>query len=369
MVAAIAIEGSGKFVLFGDFSDLRISESHLNTKCMSSPRCSPGGLLHLIKAEPYLFYSDTPQSDGLINATKVKLTITAASTALFSTWVFVENFGLLFDAGDGASAGLGQKCRKIRHIFVTHADRDHICGLLQLNQLNARHGIPSIYYPKDCGSFPALRDFVGKFDPQSGSASWIGLEAGNFVDLNKEYLVEARTSEHVSSGELTKALDYTVCSRRRSLRDGLKDLSGPEIAKLRKSKGDSHIMESRIEKLIGYSGDAPKLDRERWQGVKILIHEATFLDPKTARNSHSNLPQVIHAASELELEALILLHFSARYSKEEIENAIRREAEAASPSFPIFAVYPGEIVKDVLSSTPVWETDGKERGRVGPDSY
>lgn len=290
---------------------------------------------------------------------KSRHNITVASTALFSTWIFVENLGLLLDAGDGVSATLGQKSRKIRHIFVTHADRDHLCGLLQLNQLNAREGTPLIYFPKDCGSFPALQSFVSEFDPQSGPASWIGLTAGESVELNNEFHVEARTSAHVSVGDLTKALDYTVCSVRRSLKPELKGLAGHKIAELRKRDGESGITEARIEKLIGYSGDSPELDPKRWSGVRVLIHEATFLEPETARNSHSNLPQVIRAASELDLDALVLMHFSARYSNKEINDAIRKEAAGIVPGFPIFAVYPGKVAVDVLASDPVWEPAAK----------
>ncbi len=281
-------------------------------------------------------------------------TITAASTALFSTWVFVENLGLLLDAGDGACASLGQKGRKIRHVFVTHADRDHLCGLLQLNQLNARDGVPSVYYPKDCGSFPALRDFVAKFDPQSGPATWTGLSADEEIPLNKEFFIKTGSSAHVTSGNLVKALDYTVCSVRKSLKPELRTLDGKEIAQLRQEKGEAAITETKREKLIGYSGDAPELDPNHWSGVKFLLHEATFLEPETARNSHSNLPQVIHAASRLTLEALVLMHFSARYSTEQIKNAIRKHADRTSLSFPVFAILPGEVTTDILSSPPVW---------------
>lgn len=94
----------------------------------------------------------------------MKLTISGYSTALFFTWYFIEELGLLFDAGDGVATGLLQKSKKIKHAFISHADRDHIMGLLQLNQLNARDGFPVIHYPKDCGSFPALKDFSKKFD-------------------------------------------------------------------------------------------------------------------------------------------------------------------------------------------------------------
>ncbi|WP_269541195.1 MBL fold metallo-hydrolase [Cerasicoccus fimbriatus] len=281
--------------------------------------------------------------------------ITASSTALFSTWVFIENFGVLLDAGDGVSASLGQKSRKVRHVFVTHADRDHICGLLQLNQLNARDGIPAIYFPKDCGSFPALKEFFSKFDPQSGVATWTGLQAGESIKLKGELFVEARTSLHVVSGDLCKALDYTICSSRRTLKADYRDLPGKEIAALREANGEEAITEMRTEKLIGYSGDAPELEPKHWEGVRILIHEATFLETETARNSHSNLPQVLRAASQLQLEALILIHFSARYSKEEIDAAILAQAASLSPSFPIYAVYPGEVKTDILASVPLWE--------------
>jgi len=289
----------------------------------------------------------------------MQLNLSAFSTALFSTWVFVENFGLLFDAGDGVSALLGQKEGKIRHVFVTHADRDHMCGLLQLHQLNAKDGYPHIYFPVGCGSFPALQDFVKRFDPQSGPATWTGLKAGDTVELQNGHTVIARASAHVASVELTKALDFTLCKVRRVLRTEFRGLTGSEIASKRKELGDDAISETKIEKLLGYSGDAPELNPPHWSGVKVLIHEATFLQTNTAHGSHSNLSQVIAAAAQLELNALVLLHFSARYTQDEIHRAIRQHAEENLPKFPIFAVCPGQIVTDVLGRSPIWQPSNK----------
>ncbi len=282
------------------------------------------------------------------------LSLTAASTALFSTWVFVENQGVLFDAGDGVSASLGLKSGKVRDVFVTHADRDHLCGLLQFNQLNAKDGQPRIHYPKDCGSFPALQDFVTRFDPQSGPATWRGLTPGERVDVGNDHHVEARASEHVRVEGQVKALDYTLCVVRRSLRPEFRGLPGSEIASLRKQHGEDAITAERIDRLLGYSGDAPQLDPEHWSGVDVLIHEATFLEPETTRGAHANLPQVVRAAATLDLKALVLLHFSARYKRAEIEAAIVEHAQAAQPCFPIHAVYPGQVATDILSSKPVW---------------
>ena len=285
----------------------------------------------------------------------MRLQLIASSSALFSTWLFVENLGVLFDAGDGVSAMLGQKGRKARYIFITHADRDHVCGLLQLHQLNAADGFPQIYYPADSGSFPALRDFMEKFDPQSGPASWRGLKTQDVVELPNGHFVTARISSHVTSGNLTKALDFTLCAKRRVLRPEFRSSTAAEIAARRKELGDDAVTEFKTESLLGYSGDSPELDPARWSDVKILVHECTFLEPDTARRSHSNLPQVLTAAAGMKLDALILLHFSARYSTEEIAKAINHHASALQPAFPIYAVYPGQLATDILGQQPVWQ--------------
>jgi len=92
------------------------------------------------------------------------LKITGYSTALFASWYFVDEYGVLFDCGDGVCATLLQKARKIKHVFVSHADRDHVNGLLQFQQLNGRSEL-QIHFPKNSGSFPALAEFTTKFDP------------------------------------------------------------------------------------------------------------------------------------------------------------------------------------------------------------
>lgn len=91
---------------------------------------------------------------------EMDLTISGYSTALFSTWYFVEELGLLFDCGDGVTSSLLQKSRKIDNVFISHADRDHLTGLLQFNQLNARKDFPIIHYPKIVGHFLQLKTFL-----------------------------------------------------------------------------------------------------------------------------------------------------------------------------------------------------------------
>ena len=250
-------------------------------------------------------------------------TITAYSTALFSTWIFIEELGLLFDAGDGVASGLLQKSRKIKHVFISHAGRDHLTGLMQLNQLNSRQGFPKIYYPHDCGSFPFLETFLNKFDPHVKGTEWIPIREQMEFHLKGEIQVESIRNGHVlAEANKTKSLSYVVVKKKRKLKSEFVTLSGKEIAQISKEKGRAFLSHEIKERLIGFSGDTPVEDYERWNNTKILIHEATFLDDsvkhKPSANKHSNLEDVMKMVSSINIEQLILNHFSSRYSEEEI---------------------------------------------------
>src|ERR1700753_1675219 len=144
------------------------------------------------------------------------MTITAYSTALFSTWYFIEEWGVLFDAGDGMISALLQKSRKIDNVFISHADRDHITGLLQFNQLNARPGYPMIYYPKDSLSFPALESFSKQFDPHVSDTIWAPVSAGEEIWIAKDLCVTPFRNSHIpAKPPLLKSIGYQVVQVRK----------------------------------------------------------------------------------------------------------------------------------------------------------
>jgi ribonuclease Z len=281
----------------------------------------------------------------------MQLTITGYSTALFSTWYFIEEWGLLFDAGEGMISSLLQKSRKIDQVFISHADRDHLTGLLQFNQLNARPGYPIIHYPKDSGSFAALEAFSKKFDPQVARTVWTPVTGGEEIWIAKDMLVKPIRNEHVPVDlHIIKSLGYQVVQVRKKLKPAYASLSGEELRKLAEQQGrDSFSMESRVN-LLSYSGDTPVEDVKRWDNTKILIHEATFLDNgedrkvRTHGNKHSTLEEVMEMVSELKIEQLILGHFSSRYSPEEIDRRIKELCEKYSIDIPVHRVLPGETI-------------------------
>lgn len=285
----------------------------------------------------------------------MKLTITGSSTARYSTWFYVGELRLLFDAGDGVSSALIGRSGRIRHVFLSHADRDHLGGLLQFYQLNAKPGGPVIHYPRDCGSFPALQDFLARFDPGIGPAEWQPIVPGEGIDIGRGYSVHPHRSEHiVAPPEAVKAFGFRVHHSRRALRDEFRGLPGEEIASARRERGDDAVYRSETLPVLGYSGDSPSLDSALWKDVPILLHECTFLDADIAKHRHSHLQQVLDAAATLDLEALVLTHFSTRYSHDEIRERVIAESATRGIRFPIHLLLPGEVQDDLLATPPVF---------------
>lgn len=294
----------------------------------------------------------------------VPLTITGFSTALFSTWYFIEELGIVFDAGDGLSAGLLQKSRKVKHVFISHADRDHITGLLQFHQLNAQEGFPKIYYPVHSGSFQALRSFSEKFDPQAGTTEWIGLNHADEIQLKPNLMVQALRNAHVPVAEtVIKSLGFKVYHTRTKLKSDYTNLGQNELLHLIKERGREALHELVKTNVIAYSGDTPQEpnDLEKWSDVKLLIHEATFFKRDAVLiqhahiNKHSLLEDVIEMASQLKnLEQLVLGHFSKRYEPEEIDLQIKTCCKHYGIKIPVYRVLPGQLHRKLLSEDPIY---------------
>lgn len=290
----------------------------------------------------------------------MKLTITGYSTALFATWYFIEELGILFDAGDGVTASLLQKARKVNQVFISHADRDHLTGLLQFNQLNARPGFPKIYYPLHSGSFPAIHAFSQKFDPHVSGTEWTGVTPGQTIPVKDNLYVQPVRNNHIQVEEATiKSLGYKVVEVKHKLKPEYQVLPQDELKKIAAERGKQALTDKAETTIITYSGDTPVDEHEKWNNTKILIHEATFLDSaeqdtsNKKRNLHSRLEEVLYMVSSLKIETLILGHFSSRYSAEEIDAAIKSLCKQLHIAIPVYRVLPGQVHRNILSEPPV----------------
>jgi ribonuclease Z len=285
-------------------------------------------------------------------------TITGYSTALFSTWYFIDELRLLFDAGDGLMASLLQKSRKIEHVFISHADRDHVTGLLQFNQLNSRPGFPVIHYPKDSGSFPALNEFSLRFDPHVTGTVWTPISPENEVHIKDDIFIRAIPNSHTADkGPGIRSLSYKVIQSKMKLNAELIKLPAEDIKRIIEEKGKARTHTEVQTNLISYSGDTPVEDLTRWENSKILIHEATFLkddemiSPHT--HKHSYLEEVMEMVSGSNIEQLILGHFSSRYNAEQIDRRILDLCNKYAINIPVFRILPGQVGTNILNGTPV----------------
>ncbi len=286
--------------------------------------------------------------------------ISGYSTARFATWYFLDELKVLFDAGDGVASVLASKCQRVQHVFLSHADRDHIGGLLQFNQIAARTGRPlTYYYPKDSGSFPALRAFIEAFDPNLPKAQWVAVEAGQRISIGSNHFVHVGENDHIAvagrgAAGLVKSLDFRVVESRRQLKPEFAGVAGSELGRLRAEFGPEHITNPVDRGIFGFSGDTPVFDPARWNDTELLVHEATFIAPDAGDRGHCELGAVMRAAACLPLKGLVLGHFSNRYDAPFIRAAIAREAQSAAIGFPVYGVMPMQTVHDVLAQEPVW---------------
>jgi ribonuclease Z len=282
------------------------------------------------------------------------LRLRGASTALFSTWWFAENYGLLFDCGDGTSAALMHKARKVRHVFLSHADRDHIAGMLAFNQL---YGGPklTVHYPVDSGSFPPLAEFTRRFDPWIEGTVWRPIHDGECVPVGKGLSVRAMENSHIRGIRPgIRSLSYVVERSVRKLRPEFAGLPGAEIGAIRRERGEEAITDEIRSPALIYSADTGVIDDGRYDGAEVLIHEATFIDradsseDDPARFKHSVLEDVLAMVANVKPGHLVLGHFSGRYSAEQIEDAVREGCAAHGVTCPVSLVLPGEVSHDVL---------------------
>lgn len=283
--------------------------------------------------------------------------ITAYSTALYSTWIFIEELRLLFDAGDGVAAALGGKGRKAKTVALSHSDRDHVTGLLQLQQLHAPHNGLRVLYPADSRGIPLLADFCRRFDPWAGPyVNWERVLPDERVALEGDLALAPTPNTHMP-GRGVKSLGYKVVRRVRKLKPEYEGTPGEVLATM-----DREATTVEIERaVLAYSGDTGPMDPSIWAGQPILIHEATFLrqadverGAKHRTQLHSCLDEVLELARSAQPERLVLTHLSPRYHEDEARTEIARMASEMGLAFPIWLVPPGRVVNDLFGEPAVW---------------
>lgn len=291
------------------------------------------------------------------------------SSPRFSTWIWIPDWHLLVDAGDGVTQHLGYKIRKIDTVVMTHAHRDHCGGLLQVVNQRGEAGSFALAHPCGSKSFPMLEAFANKFNPGSSwRAVWRALEEGDEVPgENGDRVVKAfRTSHYFDDKpeEQPRSLGYNLLWRKQKVKAEYRELPQKELDEVRARLGREGITELVDEKWICVGGDGSPLNPDAARGARLLLHEATFLSPgdydaeeagEDVGHVHSTVEQALRVAQEAEVPNVVLYHISTRYTDAEIRDAVRDAAQKLELKAKVWAAMPRRVYWNLLKDRPLWE--------------
>jgi ribonuclease Z len=175
--------------------------------------------------------------------------------------------------------------------------------------------------------FEAWRELDGSLLPHR----LVELAPGEELDLGFQRVVRPFRSIH-----RVPCQGYVVSERRQKLKPEFHGLAGAEIAR-RRAAGDESLFELQETALVGFTGDTriEVLEREELlRRVKLLVLECSFVDERVSVEEaramgHVHLDEIVERAELFGNEAVLLTHFSERYTSAEIVAALDKKLPPA----------------------------------------
>ncbi|KAJ1278870.1 hypothetical protein BS78_04G112200 [Paspalum vaginatum] len=241
------------------------------------------------------------------------------------TCVIFPTLSLAFDIGRCPQRAVSQE-----FLFVSHGHLDHIGGLPMYVATRGLFRLrpPTIFVPA------CLKDLVERLfevhramDQSELNHKLVPLEVGEEYDLRRDLKVKAFRTYHAIPSQ-----GYVIYSVKQKLKQEFTGLPGNEIKRLKLSGVE--ITNTVTTPEIAFTGDTTAdfiLDPDNADvlGAKILVVESTFLDESISIDhareyGHTHLSEIASQSDKLQNKAILLIHFSARYTKEEIDAAVNR---------------------------------------------
>ena len=280
--------------------------------------------------------------------------INILSSALYSTFVAIPEYKLLFDAGDGLVSNLQGDIYKYNKLIFSHAHRDHITGLSQLLQLWSKQPEKKteLYYPSGSRSFPHLREFLNKFDNKN-CTDWFPIKDGGEIKLNNNTSVFSYGNDHSGTHNRSKSRGHVLFDIRKKLKPIFKNLDQKQIVELVKDGVD--ISDIIYKPLLGYAGDTPVTDENLslFKDCDILIHEGTFLNRDHGNDrwgTHTILYELLEKVNGLNVNHLIINHISKKYSMQMYKNICVEMCVRFNINCNVYLVDHSKYNEDILNN-------------------
>lgn len=251
--------------------------------------------------------------------------IVGESVSGIGTALSLPELGITLDCGIITPTSVG-----CQHVIISHGHLDHVHCIDRHAYLRAMSGSPdkSIFYvPAHLeAAVKAKFEATARLQSQTDMPDFEirVINPGETVDIRKDLAIRPFKTIHRIPSQ-----GYVIFSVRHKLRPEYRRLSGREIGTLRKSGVQ---VTRRVEvPLVAFTGDtqAAVFDErgaEEALRAKVLITECTFLGDfpvrKAQKRGHVHMDELGDRARLFENEAVVLAHFSRRYSNPEIQAAI-----------------------------------------------
>uniref|UniRef100_A0A6N2LSD4 Metallo-beta-lactamase domain-containing protein n=1 Tax=Salix viminalis TaxID=40686 RepID=A0A6N2LSD4_SALVM len=239
------------------------------------------------------------------------------------TCIIFSSLNMAFDIGRCPQRAISQD-----FLFISHAHMDHIGGLPMYVATRGLYRMkpPTIVVPTCIKeNVEQLFEVHRRLDGSELKHNLIALDVGQEFYVRKDLKVRAFKTYH-------SIQSYVLSSVKQKLKREYLGLSGNEIKNLKSSGVEITNTETSPE--IAFTGDTMSdfiiddmnIDVLR---AKVLVMESTFVDGTVtvehARDyGHTHLFEIVNNADKFQNKAILLIHFSARYTVKEIQEAIQR---------------------------------------------
>ncbi|KAJ6688031.1 hypothetical protein OIU74_016686 [Salix koriyanagi] len=241
------------------------------------------------------------------------------------TCIIFSSLNMAFDIGRCPQRAISQD-----FLFISHAHMDHIGGLPMYVATRGLYRMkpPTIVVPTCIKeNVEQLFEVHRRLDGSELKHNLIALDVGQEFYVRKDLKVRAFKTYHSIQSQ-----GYVVYSVKQKLKREYLGLSGNEIKNLKSSGVEITNTETSPE--IAFTGDTMSdfiIDETNIDVLraKVLVMESTFVDGTVtvehARDyGHTHLFEIVKYADKFQNKSILLIHFSARYTVKEIQEAIQR---------------------------------------------